>query len=232
MTDQDQPGGAPTVEGRPTARGDSQAIELSKPRRATARRFAEARAVVPQLELSEAVELSALRARGASLTASIIALAGATLADHPRLNASWRDGGIEEYSRRNLAVAAASPTGVAHPTIFDADQKDAGEVERELDELTRTAAEGELRAPQTAGATFNLQPPAGAREIAATVSSGTAGALTIGEPHAAVVSRRGEPMVGEICVLSLSCDGRVVLPEQAGAFISALRSRIEGREGE
>lgn len=228
MAEHDQAGGEATTEKRQSARGETHRVELTRGRLAHARRFAESRATIPQLESTETVELSRLRSNDYDLVAAIVSLTARTLLDHPRLNAAWRDGGIEEYSRRNLAVVASAPEGVAAPTIFDADGKDAASIERELAELTRAARNGELRAPQTAGATFTVQPPVGARSLAAAVSGGQAATLVIGEPRPAALPMRGAAAIVEAAELHLSCDGRAVLPIEAGAFLSDLRRRIEG----
>lgn len=229
MADPQQDDGA-AVETTTTARGEARRVYLSKARRALARRFAESRATIPQLEVAETVELSRLRSSEQDLLAGVVAACGQALADHPRLNAGWRDAEIEEYSRRNVAVAVPTADGIALPTIFDADRKDPGEIADEVAELGCAALEGTLRAPQTAGATFTVQPPAGARELSASVAGGQAAVLALGEPRPTILPVRGGPALVEAVELRLSCDGRVVLAAEAGAFIAEIRARLEGRD--
>ncbi|MGI8727663.1 MAG: 2-oxo acid dehydrogenase subunit E2 [Solirubrobacterales bacterium] len=231
MAEQEQADEGAGTDKRTSARGGGRRTDLSKARLTLARRFAESRATIPHLELSESVGLSRLRAEGPDLVAAIVALLGRTLVEHPRLNAAWRDGGIEEYGRRNVAVVVTTPDGSAAATVFDADLKDPASVGEELAELSEAAAVGGLRAPQTAGATFTVHPPVGIHSLAAAVTGGQAASLAIGEPEGRAVPRRGESTMVEVTELSLSCDGRVVLPAEAGAFLSDLRGRIEGRGG-
>src|ERR1019366_2305460 len=86
-------------------KGETTVLEPTRAERAIARRNAETRATVPDLELGTEVEIDpALAAAGASLTAVLVRACALALRDHPRANAAYRDGHYELYSRVNVAV--------------------------------------------------------------------------------------------------------------------------------
>ena len=166
-----------------SAKGSAGSIELTRAEQTAARRNAESKATIPHLQLEAT-------ARPASPGRALAAVAcGRALADHPRLNATYRDGRIETHSRANVAVALAIGEVVVAPTIFDAGEKSPDEIERELEGLEQRARDGELRSPELSGATFTVVDLGGTGAIAASgiVAPGQTGTLVLGEPVDRVV---------------------------------------------
>lgn len=214
-----------------TARGTTASEELSKHRRAIARRVAEAKATIPHLYARRSVDLDALERAGAgertALTAAVVRACALALKRHPDLNSSYRDGGIERHERINVAIVVDGPDGPIAPTIFDAAEKSAEQIAGEVGELVRRAREGDLTSPALAGSTFTLTPPGGAEALDTIVAPGQGGSLSIGEPGDVAVVRDGSVSAGRRLTLSLSCDGRIVSAAEAGAFLSDLGESLE-----
>ena len=194
-----------------TAKGPARTIELSKLEQSAARRVAEAKATIPHLVL-EADARPPAPGRAAATAAC-----GRALAEHPRLNATYRDGRIEAHSRANVAVSLAVGELVVAPTIFDADRKLAGEIEAELAELEERARRSGLSSPELSGATFTVVDLAGTGAVAGTgiVTPGQAGTLVFGDPVDASVR------------VVLACDARVAPWPVAAPFLATVKAQLE-----
>jgi pyruvate dehydrogenase E2 component (dihydrolipoamide acetyltransferase) len=187
--------------------------ELSAAECTIARRAAESRATVPDLELSATITVE-----GEPSTATIVRACGRALREHPRANGSYRDGRFELYSRVNVGIVVAATDVYAIPTLFDADRKPVAELEGELERLVRGAIEGRLTAASFSGATFTLWHAAefGLRSATIPPVPPQAAALTAG----AVRDRE--------LTLTLACDHRILYGAAAAAFLTAVSSRLEG----
>ena len=113
-------------------KGTVQVVEPTPAERSVARRSAEARATIPDLELSVEVDMGACIDREAPLTAILIRAAALALREHPRANAAYRDGHFELYSRVNVAVTMPQLEGQVAATLFDADRKGLRELASEV----------------------------------------------------------------------------------------------------
>lgn len=186
-------------------KGETTVHEPTAAERAIARRAAEARATVPDLELG--VSLGSPRDTPRLLRACAVALRR-----HPRANAAYRDGRFELYSRINVGVVLASPDQYVIPTVFDADQKALAELAAELEELRGQAQAGQLSAPAFSGATFTLW-NAGERGIARA-------SIPVVPPQAAALAAGTDS-------LTLVCDHRILYGAQAADFLSEAKRLLE-----
>jgi hypothetical protein len=150
-------------------KGTTRIEDPSPAQRTIARRSAESRATVPDLELSADVDMAAaveLRAEtGYAGTALLVRACALALRETPRANGAYRDGRFELYSRVNIGVTLGTADAYAVPAVLDADQKSLAELSAELDDLAVRASAGELTPPELSGATFTLT-DLGAYEIA------------------------------------------------------------------
>ena len=111
--------------------------------RAIARRAAESRATVPDLELGADVDMAAClelsAAHGWPLTAMLARACALALRAVPRANGAYRDGRYELYSRVNVGIVLATEDAYLIPTVFDADHKRLPELSAEVEQLTVAA---------------------------------------------------------------------------------------------
>ena len=157
----ESPTSVPISTSRGTAlKGETTVVEPDRAGRAIARRSAEIRATVPDLELSVDIDaaplLDAARRHGCSTTAVLVGACAAALRQVPRANGAYRDGRYELYSRVNVALLIQTGDGQTTATVLDADGRSLGELDDELTRLSERARRGELTAPEQAGATFTL----------------------------------------------------------------------------
>jgi pyruvate dehydrogenase E2 component (dihydrolipoamide acetyltransferase) len=187
-------------------KGKTTIEEPTAAERTVARRAAESRATIPDLELS--VELSAERAAATSQLVLACALA---LREHPRANASYRDGRFELHARINVGVVLATAESYLIPTIFDADRKSLAELEAEVEQLRAQAAEGTLAPPAFSGATF---------------TAWNAAELGIDWASIPVVGPQAASLTGGGRALTLVCDHRILYGAAAAAFLNDVRKRL------
>ena len=214
-------------------KGEVTVIELGRDERAIARRSAESRATVPNVEFTAEVDMAASLAREAELgcgtTGLLVRAAAHALTAVRRVNGSYRDGRYELYSRINVGVTIADEGLYVVPTVFDADQKSAIEIATELARLYVRAREGSLTPPELSGATFTVTDSI-AYDIATLtplIISPQAAALAAGPIRDVPVVRDGTVVPGHTMVLTLACDHRIVYGAHASAFLEELKAHLE-----
>jgi len=215
-------------------KGAVRIVEPERTGRSIARRSAEIRATVPQLELSADVDagpaLALARDRGCSLTAVLVRACAAALAESPWANAAYRDGRFELYSRVNVGLTFHTDGALTTPAILDADRKPLAELAAEVERLRARAHAGELTPPELAGTTCTFTDLGAYRAVhryAPLVTPPQAAAVAAGAVRPAAVVRDGTVVPGNIMTVSLSCDHRILYGERAGAFLQKIVTHAE-----
>lgn len=212
----------------PGVRGTVEIAQPTKAEQAIARRAAETRATVPDLELAVEVDMDAcLRLADASTTAALIKASAQALREFPRANAAYRDGHFELYSRVNAGLIIAQGSELLTATVFDADVKSLGELSAEVDELERRARE--LTSPERTGATFTLA-ALGVTRATPLIWGPQAAALGAGEVKQAALVRDGSIVAAQVMTLALACDHRILYGAYAAKFLARIRQLLEHPE--
>jgi pyruvate dehydrogenase E2 component (dihydrolipoyllysine-residue acetyltransferase) len=214
------------------AKGETRIEEPTAAERAIARRAAEARATVPDLELWADVDMAnALELRdsqGCSIPAILMRACAVALRAVPRANGAYRDGRFELYSRVNIGIVVADEHSFLIPTVLDADQKSLADLTDEIERVTGAARAGELEPPAYAGATFTLS-YVGALGVPAStivVNSPQAAALAAGAVREAPVVRDGAIHPGHVMTITLACDHRILYGALAARFLAEVTCAI------
>jgi pyruvate dehydrogenase E2 component (dihydrolipoamide acetyltransferase) len=214
-------------------KGEIRVVEPGRTQRSIARRSAETRATVPDLELRADVDIEAALAladrRVSSLTALLVRACALALRDCPQANGAYRDGHYELYGRVNVGITLHREGAYITPTVLDADTKSLEELHREIEALGQRAASGELTPPQLAGATFTLIDLSAYRidGFSPLVTPPQAAALAAGRDRPAPVVRDGAVVAGRMLKLALACDHRILFGAQAAAFLEAIATGLE-----
>jgi pyruvate dehydrogenase E2 component (dihydrolipoamide acetyltransferase) len=224
---------APSTAASTSVKGEIRIEEPSPRQRTIARRAAEARATVPDLEISTEVDMGgcvALQAEHGYSTTAILARACAlALRAVPRANAAYRDGRFELYSRVNVGLAIATNDAYLTPSVFDADRKTLAELSREIDVLRERAHTGELSPPELSGATFTLTDMGiyGVASSTTIISAPQAGALAAGAIRKVPVIRDGAIVPGHLMTVTLACDHRILYGAEAASFLTRIQKLLE-----
>jgi pyruvate dehydrogenase E2 component (dihydrolipoamide acetyltransferase) len=222
------------------AKGEVEFHELTRLQQTVTRRMAESKATAPDFHLVAEVDMSAsveLRERlkqvadpAPSFNDMVVKAAAAALREHPRVNAAYRDGKFELYSRVNVGIAVAGQDALVVPTIFDADTKSLGQIARDARALITKVREAEITPPEVSGGTFTVSNLGmyGIDSFSAIINPPQAALLTVGVlKKKAVVDERGRIVARDTMNLTLVCDHRILYGADGAEFLAHVRKLLE-----
>ncbi len=148
---------------------------------------------------------------------------------HPRLNASWAEGGIRWNQDVHIGIATAVDEGLIVPVIHHADLASLGEIALQRSDLVERARQGKLRPADISGGTFTLTNLGmyGVDAFDAIVNTPQAAILSVGRIADRVVARDGQVQIRPTLILTLSLDHRVVDGARAAQFLDELATLAE-----
>ena len=163
----------------------------------------------------------------------LVKVAAAALRRHPRVNATWRDGGIAENDDVNVGIAVAVDDGLVVPVVHGADGLELRAVLERRVELVEAARAGKLRQDDVGGATFTISNLGmyGVDAFAAILNAPQAAILAVGRIADRVVPVDGRPEIRPMCTLTVSFDHRVVDGARGAQFLDTLAELVEEPAG-
>jgi pyruvate dehydrogenase E2 component (dihydrolipoamide acetyltransferase) len=193
---------------------------------------------VEECDASRVVELRArlqpeAKARGVELTFMpfMIKAVCAALVKHPMLNASLdvEKNEIVQHGRCNIGIAAATDQGLVVPVIHDADQLGLYDLAREVKRLGEAARDNKLQVSDLSGSTFtitSLGKQAGLFAVPI-VNFPNVGILGVHRIKERPVVKNGQIAIGQVMLLSLSLDHRIVDGHVGAAFAYDVIAHLE-----
>jgi pyruvate dehydrogenase E2 component (dihydrolipoamide acetyltransferase) len=174
---------------------------------------------------------SARKQTGARITYTdlLVKLVAATLAQHPRVNVSWKDGALERHAEINIGLAVALEDGLVVPVIARADTLGLKEIAQRREDLVARAQAGKLRPADIQGGVFTISNLGmyGVDAFSAIVNPPQAAILAVGRIADRVVPVNGQPAVQPTMTLTLSCDHRALDGARGAQFLGALADVVE-----
>jgi pyruvate dehydrogenase E2 component (dihydrolipoamide acetyltransferase) len=174
---------------------------------------------------------TARKQTGAHVTYSdlLVKLVAATLAQHPRVNVSWKDGALERHTEINIGLAVALEDGLVVPVIARADTLGLKDIAARREDLVARAQAGKLRPADIQGGVFTISNLGmyGVDAFNAIVNPPQAAILAVGRIADRVVPVNGQPAVQPTMTLTLSCDHRALDGARGAQFLGALADLIE-----
>lgn len=170
---------------------------------------------------------------GVTHTDLLVKLCAASLREHPRVNASWRDDGLVEQRDVNVGIAVATDDGLVVPVVHGADRLGLREIAERRRTLVSAAREGRLRPDDVSGGTFTISNLGmfGVDAFLAIVNAPQAAILAVGRIADRVVPVAGRAEVRPTMTLSLSFDHRAVDGARGAQFLDTLAGLIEEPAG-
>src|SRR4051794_28264185 len=221
-------------------RGELQVQELTRLQRTVSRRMAESKATAPDFALEVEIDMSLcveLRARlkevedhPPSFNDMVVKACANALREHPRVNAAYRDGRFELYSRVNVGVAVAANDALVVPTVFDADKKSLGEISRTVQALATKVRDGEITPPELSGGTFTVSNLGmyGIDRFTAVINPPQAALLAVGSLRKRpVVEEGGRIVARDTMNATLVCDHRILYGADGAQFLARVRELLE-----
>lgn len=174
---------------------------------------------------------AARKQTGAHLTYTdlLVKLVAVTLARHPRVNVSWKDGALERHAEINIGLAVALEDGLVVPVIARADTLGLSDIAARREDLVARAQAGKLRPADIQGGVFTISNLGmyGVDAFSAIVNPPQAAILAVGRIADRVVPVNGQPAVQPTLTLTLSCDHRALDGARGAQFLGALADLIE-----
>ena len=159
----------------------------------------------------------------------LVKLVAAALAQHPRVNVSWKDGALERHADINIGLAVALDDGLVVPVLHRADTLGLKDLAAKREDLVARAQAGKLRPADIQGGVFTISNLGmyGIDAFSAIVNPPQAAILAVGRITDRVVPVNGQPAVQPTMVLTLSCDHRALDGARGAQFLGALAELIE-----
>src|SRR5205807_7901785 len=154
------------------------------------------------------------------------------LKDVPIVNASLSEQTeqIVLHAHYHIGVAVATAQGLLVPVVHDADQKDLGEIAREIERLSQEARAGKIRLEDLRGGTFTITSIGGVGGLFSTpvINHPEVAILGIGKVvRRPVFDAAANVNPADMVYLSLSCDHRVVDGAIGAVFCNAVIRRLQ-----
>lgn len=216
-------------------------VPLSPTRRKIGENMARSTMEAPQAWMMVEVDVSGLvelrnrereRFAGVDLTylpyfASTVAH---TLTDFPELNARWHGDELRRYRRVNLGIAIATERGLVVPVVPNARDLSVAGLARRIDDLVSRAHAGKLRIEDMEVGTFTVNNTGAFGSIASKpiVNHPQIGIVTMERVVRRPVVVEGDAIaIRSMMNISLSFDHRALDGAEVGAFMAALKERLE-----
>jgi pyruvate dehydrogenase E2 component (dihydrolipoamide acetyltransferase) len=244
------PAAAPAPVAVPSLGGDLDAPyevqKLNNVRKVIARRLTEAKQTIPHIYLTVDIRLDALlklrgelnkslEADGVKLSVNdllIKALARA-LQRVPKCNVSFQGDSLLQFTRQDISVAVAAPSGLITPIIRDAGRKGLAEISTEMKALAGKAKDGKLQPHEFQGGTASLSNLGmfGTKQFDAVINPPQAMILAVGAGEQRPWVEDGQIVAATVMSATGSFDHRAIDGADGAQLMEALKQLVENPMG-
>jgi pyruvate dehydrogenase E2 component (dihydrolipoamide acetyltransferase) len=244
------PAAAPAPAAVPSLGGDLDAPyevhKLNNVRKVIARRLTEAKQTIPHIYLTLDVRLDALlKLRGElnrslepdgvklSVNDLIIKALARALQRVPKCNVSFQGDTLLQFTRQDISVAVAAPSGLITPIIRDAGRKGLAEISTEMKVLAAKARDGKLQPHEFQGGTASLSNLGmfGIRQFDAVINPPQAMILAVGAGEQRPWVIDGALGVATVMSATGSFDHRAIDGADGAQLMEAFKSLVENPMG-
>ena len=228
------PSAAPSLEGRD--------IEISKMRKAIARRTVQSKQTIPHIYLTRPVLMDRASAlldemngpapeNKVTINDLIIKACAVALAKFPEVNVSYTpEDKIRQYDTVNIGIAVGTNDGLFIPVITDCAQKTLREISSLAKELAGKARAGTLSPQEMSAGTFSISNLGmfGIEEFDAVINPPESAILAVGAVvREAIVAEDGTIRAARRMRVTLSCDHRTVDGLLGARFLQEVARLLE-----
>ncbi|WP_420632016.1 dihydrolipoamide acetyltransferase family protein [Candidatus Leptofilum sp.] len=168
---------------------------------------------------------------GANLTftAYIVAATVEALKQHPMVNSTWTDLGVELKRQINVGMAAAIDDGLIVPVIKGADGMNLLGLARTINDLTQRARNKQLQPADVQGGTFSITNHGTSGSLFATpiINQPQCGILGVGKIEKRVKVIDDAIAIRPLAYVSFTFDHRILDGKTADDFVSSIKQGIE-----
>ncbi len=223
-----------------------EAEKLGNVRKVIARRLTEAKQTIPHIYLTVDVRLDALlKLRGElnkalepdgvklSVNDLLIKALAKALIRVPKCNVSFAGDELRKYSRADVSVAVAAPSGLITPIIFDAAVKGVAQISTEMKALADKAKAGKLQPHEFQGGTASLSNLGmfGIKQFDAVINPPQGMIMAVGAGEARPYVVDGALSVASVMSATGSFDHRAIDGADGAQLMQAFKDLIESPMG-
>jgi pyruvate dehydrogenase E2 component (dihydrolipoamide acetyltransferase) len=240
-------GEEPAPHGARPEGGREERVPFAGVRRKIAQKMAQSKANAAHftfVEECDASELKAVRERLLAPAAAlgvklsflpfIVRAVVASLKKHPMLSTTLDEARSELVFRKyfNIGIATATPAGLVVPVVKDADRMALIDLAREIDRLAGDARAGKSRLEDLHGSTFTITSLGALGGLLATpiINYPEVAILGVHQIKQKPVVKAGQIAIGDVMLLSLSFDHRIVDGHVGAAFAYEVIGYLEHPE--
>ena len=215
--------------------GLEERVPFAGMRRKIAQRMAQSKHTAAHFTFVEECDVTALKALRARLRPAaekagvkltflpfIVKATVAALKKHPILNTALDETTNEIVYRKyyNIGIAASTDAGLIVPVVKDADKRSLLDIGREIDRLGSEAKAGKSKVDDLSGSTFTITSLGAEGGLFATpiINFPEVGILGVHRMKEKPVVKDGQIVIGDVMLLSLSFDHRIVDGHVGAAF--------------
>jgi pyruvate dehydrogenase E2 component (dihydrolipoamide acetyltransferase) len=230
----------------PTSAIPHEVAKLGAVRKIIAKRLTEAKATIPHIYLTVDVRLdallklrgelnAALEPRGIKLSVNdmIIKALALALRQVPKCNVSFAGDNLISYSRADISVAVAAPSGLITPIIVGVEGKALSQIASEMKALAEKARAGKLQPHEYQGGTASLSNLGmfGIKSFDAVINPPQAMILAVGAGEQRPYVVGGALAIATVMSVTGSFDHRAIDGADGAELMSAFKALIENPLG-
>ncbi|MEM3013874.1 MAG: dihydrolipoamide acetyltransferase family protein [Candidatus Bathyarchaeia archaeon] len=220
-----------------------QVVPLTSMRKAIASKMVQSKTSAPHFYVSTQVDMTeAVRLRetllptyetetGArlSFTHMLVKAVALALAEFPRLNSTFEDENIRQWTSVNIGIAVSLEDGLIVPVLRNADKLSLKEIVVKTTDLVARAREKKLREEEFSGGTFTISNMGqfDVDSFVAIINVPETAILATGRINDRVVVVNGGIVVRKMMTVTLSADHRVVDGAYAAKFLQKVKNLLE-----
>ena len=237
---------APVAAPTPVSDIPHEISKLGNVRKVIAKRLTEAKVTIPHIYLTVDVRLDALLALRSELNAAleprkiklsvndmVIKALALALRQVPACNVSFAGDTLITYSRADISVAVAAPSGLITPIIVGADAKPLSVIATEMKALADKARDGKLQPHEYQGGTASVSNLGmfGIRNFDAVINPPQAMILAVGAGEKRPVVAGDALAIATVMTVTGSFDHRAIDGADGAALLGAFKALIEAPLG-
>jgi pyruvate dehydrogenase E2 component (dihydrolipoamide acetyltransferase) len=220
--------------------------KLGNVRKVIARRLTEAKQTIPHIYLTVDVRLDALlklrtelntalepRKIKLSVNDMVIKALALALRQVPKCNVSFAVDSLISYSRADISVAVAAPSGLITPIIVAADSKSLSQIATEMKELAEKARAGKLQPHEYQGGTASVSNLGmyGIKQFEAVINPPQAMILAVGAGEKRPYVINDALAIATVMSVTGSFDHRAIDGADGAELMGAFKTLIENPLG-
>jgi pyruvate dehydrogenase E2 component (dihydrolipoamide acetyltransferase) len=232
-------GGTQVIYAAPTGTESFTDVPNSQMRKAIAKALSASKFSAPHFYLKMEVDMdNAIAARKAinedgsvkvSFNDMVVKAVAAALRKNPKVNADWMGDSIRYNDHIHVGVAVAVEDGLVVPIVKFTDTKGMAQIGAEIKDLASRAKDKKIQPEEMQGGTFAVSNLGmyGIEDFTSIINPPNGCILSVGQIKSTPVVKNGEIVPGNVMMLSLSCDHRVVDGAVGSAFLKTLKELLE-----